>query len=92
MPKNCEADDDAGQVLFDLELQGATWRAAVSYDALARMFSPPRQDATTGEVRESRQQVVRHSKAIARFVIGPSSLRSRSARTRQDCVRRVAIG
>ena len=69
MPKNCETNDELGHVGFDLELDGATWRACVSYDALARMFTPPRPGAPLAAVRESRKQLVGHSKAIARLVV-----------------------
>ena len=69
MPKNCEANDELGQVGFDLELDGATWRACVSYDALARMFTPPRHGASLAAVRDCRVQLVGQSKAIARLVI-----------------------
>lgn len=68
MPKNCEANDELGQVGFDLELDGATWQACVSYEALSRMFTPPRREAPVQAVRESRLQLVGHSKAIARLV------------------------
>jgi hypothetical protein len=68
MPKNCEANDELQVVGFNVEYAGATWQAAVSYDALARMFSTPRHDAPVASVRESRQQVVSHSKALARLV------------------------
>ena len=68
MPKNCEANDELKQVGFELECDGATWQACVSYDTLAQMFTPPRHDATTAAVRECRLQLVGHSKAIARLV------------------------
>lgn len=68
MPKNCEANDDLGAVGFNVEFEGATWCASISYDTLGRMFSKPRHDAPVKSVRESRVQLVSHSKAIARIV------------------------
>jgi len=69
MPKNCEANEELGQVGFELEFDGATWRACVSYQALGRMFSPPRPDAPVAAVRESRLRLVGQRKAIARMVV-----------------------
>jgi hypothetical protein len=68
MPKDCQANDDLGAVGFNVEFEGATWNASISYDTLARMFSKPRHDAPVSSVRESREQLVSHSKAIARIV------------------------
>ncbi|HEX4332684.1 MAG TPA: hypothetical protein VH040_11120 [Usitatibacter sp.] len=68
MPINCEADDQLGRVAFDLQFEGGTWRASVSYETLSRMFAAPRCDASTQDARESRQQLVCNSKAIARIV------------------------
>jgi hypothetical protein len=68
MPKNCIADDDGRKVDFNVEFEGATWNACVSYDTLSRMFSTPRDDAPVESVRQSRQELVSHSKAIARIV------------------------
>ena len=69
MPRNCEANDDLQRVCFDLDFEGATWKGAISYDRLARMFSAPRHGATVSDVRESRQQTVSYSKGIARLVV-----------------------
>jgi len=68
MPTNCEADDQLNRVAFDLEFEGGTWRASVSYETLGRMFSVPRLEASTKDARESRQALVCNSKAIARIV------------------------
>jgi len=68
MPKDCKADDDLREVGFNVEVEGATWQAAVSYDTLARMYASPRRDAPPASVRESRMQLVSQSKAIARLV------------------------
>jgi hypothetical protein len=68
MPKDCEANDDLGAVGFNVDYEGATWRASISYDTLSRMYSKPRHDAPVKNVRESRVQLVTHSKAIARIV------------------------
>ena len=69
MPVNCEARDELEQVSFDLVFEGQTWKAAISYGLLARMFSAPNPRARVADMRESRQALVRHSKQIARLVI-----------------------
>lgn len=80
MPSNCKADDDAREVAFDLDFEGERWSGSVSYEKLALMFASPRLQASVSDVRESRIQLVAHSKAIARMVIE----RIRAGATRSD--------
>jgi len=70
MPVNCVAKDDLEQVHFDLLFEGATWKGCISYETLSAMFAPPGHKASLDEARESRRQLVLHSKEIARLVIG----------------------
>ena len=80
MPTNCNADDEAREVAFELDFEGARWSGSVSYDKLALMFVSPRSEASDADVRQSRIQLVAHSKAIARMVIE----RIRAGATKSD--------
>lgn len=67
MPMNCKANDELREVRFDLEFGGATRKVSITYDELARLFTPPRQGATPTEVRESLEMLVTHSRQVARL-------------------------
>ena len=69
MPMNCEADDELREVRFDLEFEGVIRKVSISYDELARLFTPPRQGASPAEVRGSLQTLVCHSRQVARLAI-----------------------
>jgi len=66
-PMNCEAKDDLQQVDFDLVFEGATWKCCISYETLTTLFAGPGPNATLEEARESRRQLVFHSKEISRI-------------------------
>ena len=69
MPVNCEAKDDLKQVHFDLVFENKTWKGCVPYEILTRMFAAPGNAASADDARESRRQLVLHSKEIARLVV-----------------------
>jgi hypothetical protein len=68
-PTNCKANDDMQEVTFDLAFEGKTWKAAISYGKIDKLYGGIAALTPSSNLAKTRESAVCKSAEVTRLVV-----------------------